>query len=62
MFSGKQAENMESEVKAILSEQKDERKTLELSFLDSRQDLRRSKYYQCLLLMIWRDVCHVQIT
>ncbi|XP_064382334.1 serine/threonine-protein kinase 10-like isoform X2 [Halichondria panicea] len=41
-FSGKQAREMEIELKKILDEQKDERKTLEMRFLDARQDLRRS--------------------
>lgn len=42
-FSTQQVQNLEGEVKSILSEQKNERKLLELSFLDARQDLRRSE-------------------
>lgn len=42
-FSGKQAGELEVELKRILDEQKDERKTLEMRFLDARQDLRRSE-------------------
>lgn len=44
-FSAKQAAEMEVELKRILDEQKDERKTLEMRFLDARQDLRRSKWW-----------------
>ena len=36
-------EDLESEVKHILNQQKNERKALELSFLDAKQDLRRSE-------------------
>lgn len=42
-FSTKQVDDQESEVKQILGDQKEERKTLELNFLDARHDLRRSE-------------------
>ena len=39
----KQAQSMDSELKKCLDEQKEERKLLELRFLDGQQDLRRSE-------------------
>ena len=42
-FFRKQGEDLENEVKQVLKEQKDERKALELSFLDAKHDLRRSE-------------------
>ena len=35
---------MDQELKRILDEQKEERKLLELRFLDAQQDLKRSEY------------------
>lgn len=43
-FYRKQSDDLENEVKQILKEQKNERKTLELSFLDAKHDLRRSEF------------------
>ena len=42
-FEAQMAKETESELKRILDEQKDERKNLELGFLDARQDLKRSE-------------------
>ena len=42
-FAGKQAKDKESEVRLILKEQKEDRKALELGFLDVKQDLSRSE-------------------
>lgn len=43
-FTAKQAQSMDQELKRILDEQKEERKLLELRFLDAQQDLKRSKF------------------
>ena len=43
-FTSKQAQSMDQELKRILDEQKEERKLLELRFLDAQQDLKRSKF------------------
>ena len=43
-FFRKQSNDLENEVKQILKDQKNERKTLELSFLDAKHDLRRSEF------------------
>ncbi len=51
-FSGKKAREMEMELKKILDEQKDERKTLEMRFLDARQDLRRSELIDLNIIVI----------
>ena len=42
-FVSKQAQSMDSELKRCLDEQKEERKLLELRFLDGQQDLKRSE-------------------
>ena len=41
-FTSKQAQSLDQELKRILDEQKEERKLLELRFLDAQQDLKRS--------------------
>jgi len=38
-----QSEQLEMELQRLLEQQKDEMKTLELQFLDARQDLQRSE-------------------
>lgn len=43
-FSSKQAQSLDQELKRILDEQKEERKLLELRFLDAQQDLKRSEF------------------
>lgn len=48
-FTSKQAQSLDQELKRILDEQKEERKLLELRFLDAQQDLKRSKFiHSCL--------------
>lgn len=42
-FMSKQAQSMDNELKKCLDEQKEERKLLELRFLDGQQDLNRSE-------------------
>ena len=43
-FTSKQAQSLDQELKRILDEQKEERKLLELRFLDAQQDLKRSEF------------------
>ena len=42
-YASRQAKSMDEELKRILDEQKDERKMLEMRFLDAQQDLKRSE-------------------
>ena len=42
-FNRKQTDELETEIKHILTDQKEEKKMLELNFLDAKQDLERSE-------------------
>lgn len=55
---------MEIELKKILDEQKDERKTLEMRFLDARQDLRRSELINlsCCNIIVVNTTCNTVIS